>query len=104
MNALKLRDRRIDAWLAPWLMVLFGWREIGGDAATLNIGQLVCRSEIYLAGSRDISGAEAERWRNAFQQVEANGTYDRILAYYKRLKVEPIPEEARHFDRVEWGY
>ena len=104
VNALKLRDRRIDAWLAPRLMVLFGWREIGGDAATLNIGQLVRRSEIYLAGSRDISATETERWRDAFQQVKADGTYDRILAYYKRLKVEPIPEEARRFDRVEWGY
>jgi polar amino acid transport system substrate-binding protein len=104
VNALKLRDRQIDAWLAPRLMVLFGWREIGGDASTLNIGQLVRRSEIYLAGSRDVPEAEAERWRNAFEQVKSDGTYDRILAYYRRLRVEPIPEEKRLFDRIEWGY
>jgi polar amino acid transport system substrate-binding protein len=104
INAMKLRDRRIDAWLAPRLMVLFGWREIGGDATTLNIGQLVRRSEIYLAASRDVSEAEADRWRGAFEQVKADGTYDRILAFYRRLKVEPIPEEARHFDRIEWGW
>ena len=65
VNAMKLRDRRIDAWLAPRLMVLFGWREIGGDASVLNIGQIVRRSPIYFAASRDVSEAEAERWRSA---------------------------------------
>ena len=104
VNAMKLRDRRIDAWLAPRLMVLFGWREIGGDATTLNIGQIVRRSPIYFAASRDVPEAEAERWRSAFEQVRADGTYDRVLASYRRLKVEPIPEEARHFERIEWGY
>lgn len=104
VNALKLRDRRIDAWLAPRLMVLYGWREIGGDAAMLNIGQLVRRSEIYLATSRDVTAEESRRWQGAFEQVKADGTYDRILAYYKRLKVEPIPEDARRPERIEWGY
>ena len=104
VNAMKLRDRRIDAWLAPRLMVLFGWREIGGDATTLNIGQLVRRSPIYFAASRDVSPAEAERWRSAFAQIRADGTYDRILVEYQRMKVEPIPDERRHFERVEWGY
>ena len=104
VNALKLRDRRIDAWLAPRLMVLFGWREIGGDATTLNIGQLVRRSPIYFAASRDVPEAEAERWRSAFAQVRGDGTYDRIIASYRRMKVEPIPEETRHFERIEWGY
>ena len=104
VNALKLRDRRIDAWLAPRLMVLFGWREIGGDATTLNIGQLVRRSPIYFAASRDVSEAETERWRSAFAQVRGDGTFDRILAGYRRMKVEPIPEETRHFERIEWGY
>lgn len=104
VNALKLRERRIDAWLAPRLMVLYGWREIGGDAATLNIGKIVRPSPIYFAGSRDIPETEADRWREALAQVRADGTYDRILSYYRRLRAEEIPEERRHFDRVEWGY
>ncbi|MBK8209691.1 MAG: transporter substrate-binding domain-containing protein [Rhodospirillales bacterium] len=104
VNAMKLRDRRIDAWLAPRLMVLFGWREIGGDAATLNIGRIVRPSPIYFAASRDVSQADAERWREAFAQVRADGTYDRILTTYRRLKVEPIPEGKRRFERIEWGY
>jgi polar amino acid transport system substrate-binding protein len=104
VNAMKLRDRRIDAWLAPRLMVLYGWREIGGDAAILNIGQLVRRSQIYLAASRDVPETEAERWRAAFAGVKADGTYDRVVASYNRLRVEPIPEERRRFERIEWGY
>jgi len=104
VNALKLRDRRIDAWLAPRLMVLFGWREIGGDASNLNIGQLVRRSPIYFAGSRDLPATEIQRWQDAFEQLKADGTYDRILAFYRRLKVEPIPEEMRRMDRIEWGF
>jgi polar amino acid transport system substrate-binding protein len=104
VNAYKLRERQLDAWLAPRLMVLFGWREIGGDASTLNFGQLVRPSEIYLAASKNIPEAEAERWRDAFAQVKADGTYDRILKYYKRLKAEAIPEDKRRFDRIEWGY
>lgn len=104
VNALKLRERRIDAWLAPRLMVLYGWREIGGDASVLNIGQIVRLSPIYFAASRDIPETEAERWREAFAQVRADGTYDRILSYYRRLRAEPIPEGRRRFDRIEWGY
>lgn len=104
VNAMKLRDRRIDAWLAPRLMVLYGWREIGGDASILNIGRIVRPSPIYLAASRDVPEAEAERWRDAFAEVRADGTYDRILSFYRRLKVEPIPEDQRRFERVEWGY
>jgi polar amino acid transport system substrate-binding protein len=104
VNALKLRERRIDAWLAPRLMVLFGWREIGGDASTLNIGKIVRPSPIYFAASREVAESEAERWRDAFAQVRADGTYDRILSFYRRFRAEPIPEERRRFDRVEWGY
>lgn len=104
MNARLMQQRRIDAWLAPRLMVLFGWREIGGDATTLNIGQLVRRSPIYFAASRDVPEAEAERWRSAFAQVRGDGTYDRILASYRRMKVEAVPEETRRFERIEWGY
>ena len=70
VNAMKLRDRRIDAWLAPRLMVLFGWREIGGDASVLNIGQIVRPSPIYFAASRDVSEAEADRWRGAFAAAQ----------------------------------
>lgn len=104
VNAMKLRDRRIDAWLAPRLMVLFSWREIGGDATMLNIGALVRRSPIYFAASRDVSQAETDRWRSAFAQIRADGTYDRIMVEYRRMKVEPIPEEQRHPERVEWGF
>jgi polar amino acid transport system substrate-binding protein len=95
INAQKLRDRLIDAWLAPRLMVLHAVREVGGDVSALNIGAVVRRSEIWFAASRGLPEAEIARWRRGFEEVRADGTYDRILARYARLRPAPVPEEAR---------
>jgi polar amino acid transport system substrate-binding protein len=95
INAQRLRDRLIDAWLAPRLMVLHAYREVGGDAATLSIGALVRRSEIWFAASRSLPEAEIARWRRGFDEVHADGTYDRILARYVRLRPAPVPDDAR---------
>lgn len=97
-----MRRRAIDAWLAPRLMVLHAYREVGGNAETLGIGQIVRRSEIWLAGSPDVTEEEAERWRQAFQAMQADGTYDRILARYSRLRIEPIPDELRRVEGPVW--
>lgn len=101
VNAQRMRDRLIDAWLAPRLMVLYAYREVGGDVATLNIGQIVRRSEIWLAASRDVSDQEAARWQSGFEQLRADGTYDAILARYTRLRPEPVPEEQRNLE-IRW--
>jgi polar amino acid transport system substrate-binding protein len=95
INAQRLRDRLIDAWLAPRLMVLHAVREVGGDVATLNIGAVVRRSEIWFAASRGLPEAEIARWRRGFDELRADGTYDRILARYARVRPAPVPEEAR---------
>lgn len=103
LNAQKMRDRLIDAWLAPRLMVLYGYREVGGDVTALNIGQIVRRSEIFLAGSRDLPAAEIERWKNAFSTLHSDGTLDRIIARYSRLRPDPIPGELRRQrDEIRW--
>jgi polar amino acid transport system substrate-binding protein len=95
INAQRLRDRLIDAWLAPRLMVLHAVREVGGDVATLAIGAVVRRSEIWFAASRGLPEAEILRWRRGFDEVRADGTYDRILAHYTRLRPAPVPDAAR---------
>ena len=95
INAQRLRDRLIDAWLAPRLMVLHAVREVGGDVSALNIGAVVRRSEIWFAASRGLPEAELARWRRGFEEIRADGTYDRILARYARLRPAPVPEEAR---------
>jgi polar amino acid transport system substrate-binding protein len=102
INALRLRERRIDAWLAPRLMVIHAYREVGGDVATLAIGQIVRSSEIWFAASPDLAEAEAERWRTAFTAMQADGTWERIATRYQRLKVEPIPTELRRGNEPLW--
>ena len=37
LNAKKLKERRIDAWLAPRLMVIYAMQEVQGDLGTLYI-------------------------------------------------------------------
>jgi polar amino acid transport system substrate-binding protein len=104
VNAQKMRDRRLDAWLAPRLMVIHAYKEVGGDAASLSIGQIVRPSEIFFAASTDVSDDEAERWRGAFRAMEADGSYERIVAKYRRLRVEPMSEGARRNDETLWNY
>jgi polar amino acid transport system substrate-binding protein len=93
LNAVELRDRRIDAWLAPRAMILFAYREAGGDASNLVFGEIVRQSDIYFAGSKSLSDAEVARWQQAFEAIKADGTYGRIVERYRRPKVEPLPEE-----------
>lgn len=101
VNAQRLRNRLIDAWLAPRLMVLHAFREVGGDVSTLNLGAVVRRSEIWFAASRTLPEAEITRWRRGFDEVRADGTYDRILARYTRLRPTPVPEGERR-QTIPW--
>ncbi|HEX4597317.1 MAG TPA: transporter substrate-binding domain-containing protein [Burkholderiaceae bacterium] len=95
LNATYMKDRRIDAWLAPRLMVIHAYKEIGADASTLNFGQIVRPSEIYLAFSKGTPEAEAARWAGALKSMQDDGTLDAILARYSRLRVEAIPDDRR---------
>jgi polar amino acid transport system substrate-binding protein len=99
LNATEMKDRRIDAWLAPRLMVIHAYKEIGADASTLNFGQIVRPSEIYLAFSKGTPEAEVARWADALKKIQGDGTLDRILTRYSRLKVEPIADDQRRFTR-----
>jgi polar amino acid transport system substrate-binding protein len=105
INARRLRERRIDAWLAPRLMVIYAYREVGGDPSTLSIGEIVRPSEIWLAGSKTLPEAEVAKWRQAFEAMRIDGTYERIVGRYNRLKVIPIPDDLRRLDREPvWVY
>jgi polar amino acid transport system substrate-binding protein len=102
VNAQKMKDRRIDAWLAPRLMAIYAYKQVGGDAAVLNLGTIVRPSEIYFATSPDVSDAVAKQWQDAFKSMQADGTYMKIVAKYRTLKVEPVPASARHGDEALW--
>ena len=95
LNAKKLKERRIDAWLAPRLMVIYATQEVRGELGTLNIGEIVRASDIYFAASKSLSDADAAKWEKAFESMKADGSYDRILQKYRRIKAEPISDEAR---------
>ncbi len=105
LNAKKIKERRIDAWLAPRLMVIYAMQEVEGDPATLNFGTIVRASDIYLAASKSLPDAEAVKWENAFASMQADGSYDRIVQKYRRLKATPIPDDMRRLatDPV-WPY
>ena len=103
MNARLMQQRRIDAWLAPRLMVIYAMREVGGNLAALNFGEIVRSSEIYLAASKDLPDAEVRKWEEAFEAVKADGSYQRIVDEYSRLKIVPIPDEMRRrFSQPVW--
>ena len=95
LNAKKMKERRIDAWLAPRLMVIYATQEVQGDLAVLNIGEIVRASDIYLAASKSLPDAEAEKWEKAFASMQADGSYEKILQKYRRLKATPIADDAR---------
>lgn len=95
INARLMQQRRIDAWLAPRLMVIYAMAETGGDLQALNFGEIVRRSDIYLAASKGLPDGEARKWEQAFEAVKQDGTYARILDKYSRMRVEPIPNELR---------
>jgi hypothetical protein len=82
-------------------MVLWAWRETRGDAAQLAFGPIVRRSEIWFAGSPDVAPEIAALWARRFEELKAEGGYDRILARYLRLKPEPVdrPPEVE----IPWG-
>ena len=101
INAQRMTDRLLDGWLAPRLMVLYAAREIGADVEQLNIGQVVRRSEIWFAGSKDVSDEEIAKWRDGFEAIKADGTYEQILNRYTRLKPEIVPEVARRTE-IPW--
>jgi polar amino acid transport system substrate-binding protein len=105
INARLIQQRRIDAWLAPRLMVIYAMLETGGALEALNFGEIVRRSDLYLAASKDLPDVEARKWAQAFEAVKQDGTYARIADRYSRMKVEPIANELRRrFAEPVWDW
>lgn len=99
-NADRLREGRIDAWLAPRLMVQWAWRETGGNAAGLVIGQTVRPSEIWFAASPDVAPEIIALWQRHFEALRTDGSYERIVARYAALEPQPAGERPQE---IPWG-
>jgi len=95
MNAKGLKERRIDAWVAPRLMVIHAVREVRGNLDALQFGQIVRPSDLYLAASRDLSDEQARRWQAAFESMRADGSYERIVRQSLAARIDPVDDEKR---------
>ena len=82
-------------------MIMWAWREALGDPAQLAIGQVVRQSEIWFAGSPGIEPEIAALWARKFEELRADGSYQRLLDRYLRLRPEPMGGQPTE---IPWGY
>lgn len=95
MNAKRIKDRRIDAWLAPRAMIIHAARETRTNLDVLQFGQVVRVSDLYLAASRGLPETESRKWRAAFEAMQADGTMAAIRRRYEQARVDPVQDELR---------
>jgi polar amino acid transport system substrate-binding protein len=95
MNAKRMKDRRIDAWIAPRAMVVHAVREVRGNLDVLQFGQVIRTSRLYLATSPDVPDAEARRWQDAWATMQADGSAARIIQQQLNPKVNPVDDQKR---------
>lgn len=90
-NAGKLAIGRIDAWIAVWPVAAYAQKHAGLDMGKLRRGAVLRSFGFYCATSRQFDQAEAQRWRSAFNQMLADGSYARILHSYDYEMPAPCP-------------
>ena len=95
MNAKRIKDRSIDAWLAPRAMIVHAVREVRGNLDVLQFGQVVRVSKLYLAASKDLPEAQARRWETACAAMHADGTTERIVRQAQNPRVDAIDDAKR---------
>ncbi len=95
MNAKRMKDRRIDAWIAPRAMVVHAVREVRGNLDVLQFGQVVRTSRLYLATSPDLPDAEAEKWQAAWATMQTDGSAARIVQQQQDRRIDPIDDQKR---------
>jgi polar amino acid transport system substrate-binding protein len=95
MNAKRMKDRTIDAWVAPRMMVVHAMREVRGNLDVLQFGQVIRRSELWLAASKSLPDAEAKRWQDAWAAMQADGTAERIIRRDQNPRIVPVDDDKR---------
>ncbi|HZT54631.1 MAG TPA: hypothetical protein VFA35_00285 [Burkholderiaceae bacterium] len=95
MNAKRIKDRSINAWVAPRAMVVHAVREVRGNLDTLQFGQVVRTSELWLATSKSLPDAEAKKWQDAWAAMRADGSAERIVRRNLNPRVDPIEDAKR---------
>lgn len=82
-NAKKLAMGRLDAWVASWNTMLHAQRLAGLNPKELRRGAVALKVGLYLAASKSLDKAEADKWRAAYEAIKKDGTYARILQQYQ---------------------
>ena len=95
MNAKRMKDRRIDAWVAPRAMVIHAMREVRGNLDVLQFGQVVRVSRLYLATSKSLPEPEAQKWLAAWSMMQADGSARRIIQRNQNPRIDPVEDERR---------
>jgi len=80
--ARKLAAGRIDAWLVLESMAMNSMKQEGIDPGPARIGEVIKEFTIYIGGSPDLSEDVKQEWRDAFEAMKDDGTYEKILAKY----------------------
>jgi len=73
---------RIDAWVSLESLAIFAMKEAGLDPDDLVYGETLKEFTIYVGGSPGLSEDVKKRWREAFRDMKADGTYQEIMANY----------------------
>ena len=95
MNAKRIKDRSIDAWVAPRSMVVHAVRETRGNLDVLQFGKVLRVSELYLAMSKSVPDAEVQKWQEAFKAMQADGTVAGIVRKNQNPRIDPIDDFKR---------
>jgi len=80
--ARKFAAGRIDAWLSLESLAIFSMREEGVDTGPLTVGEVVNEFTVYIGGSPGLSEDVKQEWRDAFEAMKEDGTYDEIMSKY----------------------
>lgn len=80
--ARKLAAGRLASWVSLESMALFAMQLEGIDPSKIVYGEVLGTLDVYIAGSSSLSDGDLAPWREAFEEIKADGTYDAILADY----------------------
>ena len=79
VNARKLNSSRIDAWLVARTVAPFSWKREALPPKDLEYGVVVRSNHLYLGAAKSTPPDVVARWRKAFDEMKADGTYMRLM-------------------------
>jgi len=77
-----LEEGRVDSWVSLESLAIFAMKEAGLDPGSLVYGETIDTYTIYIGGSPGLSEDVKKRWREAFEAMKADGTYQEIMSSY----------------------